>query len=65
MGEVGLSGEIRAVSQLAMRLNEAAKIGFKRALVPKMRRKVEDLPPGLELVQARNIVEAMNVAVPK
>ena len=35
VGEVGLSGEICAVSQLAMRLNEASKIGFKRALVPR------------------------------
>src|SRR5690606_34241294 len=39
VGEVGLSGELRTVSQMAMRLNEAAKMGFKRALVPKTRRK--------------------------
>jgi DNA repair protein RadA/Sms len=65
MGEVGLSGEVRAVSQLAARLNEAAKIGFKRALVPKMRRKVDDLPDGLKLHYVRNLAEALNVAVPK
>ncbi|GAB4512788.1 MAG: DNA repair protein RadA [Anaerolineae bacterium] len=65
MGEVGLSGEIRAVSQLPMRLNEAVKIGFKRALVPRMRRTIEDIPPGLELIPVRNIGEALTVAVPR
>lgn len=65
MGEVGLSGEIRAVSQLIMRLNEAAKIGFKRALVPRMRRKLDDIPKGIELLPARNLAEALNAALPK
>ncbi|MEQ8672448.1 MAG: DNA repair protein RadA [Aggregatilineales bacterium] len=65
MGEVGLSGEIRAVSQLAMRLNEAAKIGFKRALIPKMRRDIPDVPKGLKLIPVQNVVEAMNHAIPK
>lgn len=65
MGEVGLSGEIRAVSQLSMRLNEAAKIGFKRVMVPRTRKPVEDLPKGLQLVTVRNVVEALNAVVPK
>ncbi len=65
MGEVGLSGEIRAVSQLAARLNEAAKIGFKRALVPRMRRRLEDLPDGLKLVQVRSLAEALDGIMPK
>lgn len=65
VGEVGLSGEIRAVSQLPQRLNEAAKIGFKRALVPRMRRKVEGTPPGLEVIMARNVAEAIEIALPK
>ncbi len=33
-GEVGLSGEVRAVSQTALRLKEAAKLGFERAFIP-------------------------------
>ncbi len=65
VGEIGLSGEIRAVSQLAMRLNEAAKIGFRRALIPRMRRELESVPQGMELIQVRNIAEALNTAVPK
>lgn len=65
MGEIGLSGEIRTVSQMAARLNEAAKIGFKRALVPKMRRTVDGLPDGLTMLPARNLVEALNAALPQ
>jgi DNA repair protein RadA/Sms len=65
MGEIGLSGELRAVSQLPARLHEAAKLGFKRALVPKLRRKLPDLPDGLRLVEARNIGEAVAIALPK
>lgn len=65
MGEVGLSGEIRAVSQLAIRMNEASKIGFKRVLVPKMRKPLTDVPKGLEVISVRNIAEALNFAVPK
>ncbi|MBI3708149.1 MAG: DNA repair protein RadA, partial [Proteobacteria bacterium] len=37
-GEIGLSGEVRAVGQMAARLKEAAKLGFKRALSPPRRR---------------------------
>ena len=35
VGEIGLSGELRSVGQLPRRLNEAAKLGFTRVLVPK------------------------------
>jgi DNA repair protein RadA/Sms len=35
VGEIGLSGELRTVSQLDRRINEAARLGFKRILVPK------------------------------
>lgn len=65
VGEIGLSGELRAVSQLGPRLNEAAKLGFKRAIVPKTRRKPENLPPGLQLIEVRNIAEALRAAVPE
>lgn len=65
VGEVGLSGELRAVSQLGVRLNEAAKIGFKRALVPRTHRKAEGIPPTIELIPVRNLAEALNFVVPK
>jgi DNA repair protein RadA/Sms len=65
VGEIGLSGELRAVSQLPARLSEAAKLGFTRVLLPRLRRKLPDLPPGLKLLEARNIGEALALALPK
>ncbi len=65
VGEIGLSGEIRAVSQLPARLHEAAKLGFKRVMIPKLRRKMADLPDNIKLVEVRNIGEALAIAVPK
>jgi DNA repair protein RadA/Sms len=64
VGEVGLSGELRAVSQLAARLNEAAKLGFRRALIPKtVRKSGEALPPGIETIAVRSLDEALDVAL--
>ena len=49
LGEIGLSGELRSVSQLALRLREAAKLGFTRAIVPRhalrRRQSGSDQPP--------------------
>lgn len=60
VGEVGLTGEIRAVGQLSQRLGEIRRLGFTQCLVP---RAVRDLraPEGLELLRVRNIREAMAV----
>ncbi len=65
VGEVGLSGEVRRVGQLAARLNEALKIGFKRALVPTLRRSAEDLPSGIQLIKVRSVSEALRAALPQ
>ncbi len=65
VGEIGLTGELRTVSHLPARLYEASKLGFTRALIPKMRRKLLDLPRDLKLIEARNIGEALAAAVPK
>ncbi len=64
IGEIGLSGELRAVSQLSARLHEASKMGFKRAMVPKLRRKLPDMPD-IKLVEVRHVGEALVIAVPK
>jgi len=65
VGEIGLSGELRAVSQLPIRLNEAAKLGFRRILVPRARRKDDLAVKGLEVIPVRSIAEAFHVAVPE
>ena len=64
VGEVGLSGELRAVGQISARLNEAAKIGFRRVLLPKPRRKLTDVPPELKLLEARSLADALKAALP-
>jgi DNA repair protein RadA/Sms len=65
VGEVGLSGELRAVSQLAARLNEAAKLGFSRAIVPRAvrRRGGEPLPGDIEIIEVRSVRQALDVAL--
>jgi DNA repair protein RadA/Sms len=65
VGEIGLSGEIRTVTQLGMRLSEAKKLGFKRAVVPKTRRQPEGVPDGLEVVAVRSVAEAMRYVLPE
>ena len=48
-GEIGLSGEIRAVSQREARLKEASKLGFTRAILPRARSRGERRAPGADL----------------
>jgi DNA repair protein RadA/Sms len=59
VGEVGLSGELRAVSQLSRRLHEAAKLGFRRCIVPATRRHRGDVPAGMEAIPARTLADAL------
>ncbi len=64
VGEVGLSGELRAVSQLEARLKEAAKLGFKRCVVPRSAaKKASQSVKGIELIGCRNLKEAIDAAL--
>ncbi len=64
VGEIGLSGEVRSVGQLETRLNEAARLGFRKVITPRqVRRQNLRLPAGLELLPARSIEEAMDMAL--
>ncbi len=63
VGEVGLSGEVRRVGQLPARLNEARKIGFRRALAPRLGRRVSDLPEGIQLIEVRSVAEALRAVL--
>ena len=62
VGEVGLSGELRAVSQLDRRVNEAARLGFKRALVPKVGAQIST-PKGIKLIPVSTLREAINIGL--
>lgn len=57
IGEVGLTGELRAVAQIPARLQEAAKLGFKRVVIPKQVRGEPPAPEGLEIIPARSVRE--------
>lgn len=60
IGEIGLSGELRTVSQLTNRLREASKLGFKRAVIPRLVRKSEPYPPGIEVIEVRTLRQALD-----
>ena len=60
IGEVGLGGQVRPVSQMEIRLKEAAKLGFKRALVPKGQ-KIQGLP--MEITEVGRVVDAIATAL--
>jgi len=59
LGEVGLSGEIRPVPNGQERIREAAKHGFRRAIVPKAN-KPKDAIPGLEVVVVDRLTQALD-----
>ncbi len=59
-GEVGLAGEVRGISQAALRVREAAQMGFTRCIVPHGNCAPEDTPAGCELVAVKNVSEALD-----
>jgi DNA repair protein RadA/Sms len=62
VGEVGLSGELRAVSQLERRVAEAARLGFKRCLVPKAGANIST-PKNIKIVPVSTLREAIRVGL--
>ncbi|MEA5516101.1 DNA repair protein RadA [Nodularia sp. UHCC 0506] len=61
IGEVGLGGQVRSVSQMELRLKEAAKLGFKRAIVPKGQ-KYPDY--NIEILPVSKVIDAIIAAIP-
>lgn len=59
IGEVGLTGEIRAVSNLSQRLSEVHRLGFTKCIIPRQGTEQLEGPAGLELIRVRNIREAI------
>ena len=59
IGEVGLTGELRAASTLGQRLSEVKRLGFTKCMVPKRTQGKLTVPEGLELIRVANIREAM------
>ena len=62
-GEVGLAGEVRGISQAALRVREAAQMGFTHCIVPHGNCAPEDTPAGCELVEVKNVSEALDALI--
>ncbi|MDR3311124.1 MAG: DNA repair protein RadA [Oscillospiraceae bacterium] len=63
IGEVGLTGELRSVSGLDLRVSEAARLGFRRCIVPSAARGKLAAPRGVELIFAASVSEAVKAAL--
>ncbi len=69
IGEIGLAGELRMPGQMQARLHEAAKLGFKTAIVPKAIRSTrsgntgDGWPKDIEIIEARSIQQALDAAL--
>jgi len=61
IGEVGLTGELRAVVQLEKRLSELAKLGFTKCIVPYSNKKGLKLPDGIDVLFAKNVESALKI----
>jgi DNA repair protein RadA/Sms len=62
-GEIGLAGELRNVSQSERRLREAAKLGFARGLMPRLRGSDELSVAGIQAVYVRSVAEAVSAGL--
>ena len=65
IGEVGLAGEIRSVSNLNQRLSEIARLGFQRCVIPAHVRNEIRCPDSLKLISVKNIGEAVAAVLGK
>jgi DNA repair protein RadA/Sms len=67
LGEVGLGGELRAVTRAAARVREAAKLGFRRCVLPAPGAPPEgemaDSTSVIEIVRARTLAQALEAAL--
>ncbi len=63
IGEVGLTGEIRMVSNLEQRLGEIRRLGFSKCIIPRNGADRIHPPAGLELLRVRNVREAIEIAL--
>jgi DNA repair protein RadA/Sms len=62
-GEVGLTGEVRAVARAEQRVKEAHKLGFKRVIMPQHNIKGWQPPDGIRIVGVNTVAEALKAAL--
>ena len=62
IGEVGLSGEIRAVNNIEKRIREVQKLGFKKIIVP-YSNKVDEKFEGIQIIKVKKIIDAISACI--
>lgn len=65
IGEVGLTGEVRRVSRIEQRVQEAAKLGFKRVIIPKTNIGGWQFPEDIKVIGVENVHDALKYAISK
>ena len=65
VGEVGLGGELRTVARVETRLKEAARLGFRRCIIPRASLGHQTLVEGLQLIAVSSLAEAIEAALDK
>ena len=63
IGEIGLTGEIRSVSHMNQRLQEVARLGFKKCIIPRNGAEKLDIPDGLTVFRVKNLREAIEISL--
>ena len=63
IGEVGLTGEIRSVTNMSQRLAEVARLGFSKCIIPKNGSEKLEIPAGLTVYRVRNLREAIEASM--
>lgn len=63
IGEIGLTGEIRSVSNMNQRLSEVARLGFKRCIIPYKASDKLEIPGNLQVYRVKNIREAIEISL--
>ncbi|MDU0404960.1 DNA repair protein RadA [Lactococcus lactis] len=61
IGEIGLTGEIRRVTRIEQRLNEAAKLGFKKVYAPKNSIVGIDIPEQIQVIGVTTLTECLKL----
>jgi len=58
-GEVGLTGEVRGISQMDVRIKEAARMGFTRCILPRTQGRDESTIKGIKQLRIANLKELL------
>lgn len=63
IGEIGLSGEIRSVSNIESKINEAFKLGFKKIIMPKSNLPLKTVPKNIEIIGVSRLLDAITSSI--